>query len=179
MTEQEFWTLIQSTRRRDPEAHAERIEKRLAKMSADDVLEFVRLFELFRRAAYRWDLWGAAYVINGGCSDDGFDYFRNWLVLQGQKVYEAALKDPDSLADVVDGEEEVEADIGNPGHALYDRMTDGGDVWEAIQKKHPDFKLAPPDLGEGWDFDDDAEMRKRYPRLYAMYWGDEEEEGDE
>ena len=29
--------------------------------------------------------------------------------------------------------------------------------------------MGPPDLGEGWDFEDAAEMRKRYPRLFAKY----------
>lgn len=24
-----------------------------------------------------------------------------------------------------------------------------------------------PELGEGWDFDDDTEMKKRYPKLFA------------
>jgi hypothetical protein len=28
--------------------------------------------------SYRNDLWAAGYLINGGCSDDGFDYFRGW-----------------------------------------------------------------------------------------------------
>jgi hypothetical protein len=31
------------------------------------------------------DQWGAAYLANGGCSDDGFDYFRGWLIGQGRK----------------------------------------------------------------------------------------------
>ena len=30
--------------------------------------------------AYRWDIWAIAFIINGGCSDDGFEYFRGWLV---------------------------------------------------------------------------------------------------
>ena len=47
--------------------------------------------------AYRQELWGAAYLINGGCSDDGFVYFLGWLIAQGRDVYQAALPDPDSL----------------------------------------------------------------------------------
>ena len=34
--------------------------------------------------SYRNPLWAAAYLINGGCSDDGFDYFRGWLLTQGR-----------------------------------------------------------------------------------------------
>jgi hypothetical protein len=26
--------------------------------------------------AYTWDLWGAVFVLNGGDSDDGFEYFQ-------------------------------------------------------------------------------------------------------
>ena len=53
--------------------------------------------------AYHWDLWGAAYLINGGCSDDGFEYFRRWLVLQGRDVFQAAVSNPDTLAEVAEG----------------------------------------------------------------------------
>src|SRR6185369_16521467 len=48
-------------------------------------------------AAYRWDLWAAAYIVNGGCSDDGFEYFRAWLISQGQRFYEKCLADPEAV----------------------------------------------------------------------------------
>jgi Protein of unknown function (DUF4240) len=70
-------------------------------------------FEVQHRQAfadsYDWGLWGAAYVIDGGCSDDGFDYFRAYLISRGRAVFEAAMADPDSLAD---------ADL------------EGGEMWE-------------------------------------------------
>ena len=28
-------------------------------------------------------------MLKGGCSDDGFEYFRGWLISRGRKVYEA------------------------------------------------------------------------------------------
>ena len=51
-------------------------------------------------ASYREDLWGAAYLINGGASDDGFEYFRGWLMTQGRAVFARAVADPDSLAEL-------------------------------------------------------------------------------
>ncbi|MFE5591185.1 DUF4240 domain-containing protein [Streptomyces sp. NPDC056549] len=33
----------------------------------------------------------AAYMVNGGCCDDGFDYFRGWLIAQGRNVFERAV----------------------------------------------------------------------------------------
>ena len=41
---------------------------------------FEAAFRRYLNEAYTWDLWGAADVIHGGCSDDGFEYFRRWLV---------------------------------------------------------------------------------------------------
>ncbi|WP_217498085.1 MULTISPECIES: DUF4240 domain-containing protein [Sphingomonas] len=34
--------------------------------------------------SYRWDLWRAAKVAKGGVSDDGFEYFRTWLISRGR-----------------------------------------------------------------------------------------------
>ena len=50
--------------------------------------------------SYRSSLWAAAYVINAGCSDDGFGYFRGWLMFQGRETFGQAVADPDSLADL-------------------------------------------------------------------------------
>ena len=47
--------------------------------------------------SYWTPLWAAAYVINGGCSDDGFDYCRGWLILQGREVFEHVVADPRTL----------------------------------------------------------------------------------
>ena len=44
-------------------------------LPAAEIEAFDRLLYEKIDAAYRWSLWGAAYVINGGCSDDGFEYF--------------------------------------------------------------------------------------------------------
>jgi hypothetical protein len=49
--------------------------------------------------AYSYNLWGAAYVIHGGCGDDTFNDFRSSLISRGRASFERALADPDSLAD--------------------------------------------------------------------------------
>jgi hypothetical protein len=40
-------------------------------------------------------------VIEDGCSEDCFRDFRSYLISLGREAYEAALRDPDSLAPVV------------------------------------------------------------------------------
>ena len=51
--------------------------------------------------SYNEELWGAAVLINAGCSEDSFIDFRGWLMLQGKEVFYRALEDPDSLSEVV------------------------------------------------------------------------------
>ena len=51
--------------------------------------------------SYQSRLWGTTYVLMGGCSDDAFDYFRGWLIGQGEEIYYKVMKDPEFLADYI------------------------------------------------------------------------------
>ncbi len=51
-----------------------------------------------------------AYIINGGCSDDGFDYFLGWLIAKGRKYFEAALVNPERAGDGAEPGDVVECE---------------------------------------------------------------------
>lgn len=172
MTEDEFWHHVRAARRRDPDEHADRLAARLARLPAGDILAFGRWWHVQEARSYTWDLWGAAYLVNGGCSDDGFEDFRNWLILQGREVFEAALKDPDSLAAALGGDAEVEVEC-HPAYDAYCAATGTDDYAAALAAKYPDLPDFPT-LGGRWDFDDEDEMRRRYPKLFAAYLSDED-----
>ena len=109
MDRTQFWKLVAASRRDsggDLDEQVEALYRRLLKLSPAAIVRFQEIFDDFMRRAYRWDLWGAAYIIGGGCSDDGFLDFRAWLISRGQKVYENALRDPESLVRVVREEDE-------------------------------------------------------------------------
>jgi hypothetical protein len=103
--------------------------------------------------------------MNGGCSDDGFEYFRGWLVAQGQQVYEAALADPDSLAKVIDPD--------NDEHESEDILYVGMRAYEGVagtQLPAPTSRVqAPEPSGERWDFDDPEATARQLPRLARKY----------
>ena len=61
---------------------------------------FERWLAEVKDQAYDWRVWGAAFTMAHGCSDDAFSDFRSWLVLQGSAVFNRALQDPDTLVDV-------------------------------------------------------------------------------
>src|SRR5690242_6850463 len=79
-----FWEIIAASRRGlNPEraagnqSHQARgLEALLRALPPEDVLAFLQCFEERMVESYRWDLWAAASLIQGGCSDDAFDDFR-------------------------------------------------------------------------------------------------------
>ncbi|MEV8021053.1 DUF4240 domain-containing protein [Streptomyces sp. NPDC086554] len=172
MDETEFWEIVDRTRvaaEGDPEYHADLLTERLLELEPDMVLDFARHFEARYNRAYRWDLWGAAWILLGGASDDAFDYFRCWLIGQGREVFEGALHDPDSLADLLeDFDEEIDGDGEELGYAAdeaYEQLT--GVVT-------PDLGIAPaPPEPEGTplDFEDESAMTQRYPKLWVAFGG--------
>src|SRR5437764_10803043 len=104
MDPERFWELITLLGGPYEDRDMDVLLPALSCLSPEDILAFKQRFEYYVEQAYRMNLWGAAYTINGGSSDDGFYYFRCWLVTAGRETYEAALANADSLADVVDGE---------------------------------------------------------------------------
>jgi len=108
-----FWQHLAAARRGtadDCEMLAEKLTARLARRPKAEIIAFdLRLEELMNQAS-RWDVWGAAYLINGGCSDDGFAYFRGWLIAQGEEVFTRALADPETLVETIDPGEVAECE---------------------------------------------------------------------
>ena len=51
-------------------------------------------------ASHKADLWGAAYLINGGASADGLRALPGLADAQGRAVFARAVADPDSLAEL-------------------------------------------------------------------------------
>jgi hypothetical protein len=156
-----FWKIMEQTRSADADEQANAIVSILTKVAAEEIVDFERHMGELLAATYSWDVWGAAYLMRGGCSDDGFDYFRGWLIGQGKAIFEATLADPDSLADVPDLDDDAEGES-----LLYVAFRAHDKV---VGTELPRVRIDLPELGEEWDFDDDDEMRKRYPKLFTMF----------
>lgn len=104
----ELWAIIARVEEASGGELESACEAFAGELKALDDATLLAVEEAFTRAmigANDWRLVGAAYVIFGGVSDDMFWDFRAGLVALGRAIYEAALRDPDSLADVADVEE--------------------------------------------------------------------------
>ena len=94
-------------------------------------------------------------------SDDSFDYFCDWLISRGRDVFERALADPESLADVpeaADGEVEAEG-LRCAVQEAYEATH--GDELSISGSDH-----GPKPAGEPWDEDAVDEL---FPRLAAKF----------
>ncbi len=173
MTNDHFWQIIADNCTNGPDCDDwdVRLTVALSKLPAEVIVEWNHIFDNLAKQAYRNDLWAAAYLINGGASDDGFYYFRCWLIGMGKSVYENAIADPDNLADVVSPEMlEAEAEIYAAAHQAWMQVT--GNDYEA---DYPARNESAELVGEDWDFDDEQLCRQKIPRLFAKFgsknWG--------
>ncbi len=113
MLKTEFWKIIDDSRKEageDGKAHVDTLQAALKELEPNDLVSFQHWYDELAESADTWGLWGAAYVIGGGCSDDGFLDFKGWLVSRGEKVLAGAVADPDSLAKVVKPGEECQVE---------------------------------------------------------------------
>lgn len=164
MDKAQFWQLIESSRNKknDCDKQANKLKKELLKLSAEEIVEFDRIFVGLSDESYRWDLWAAAYIINGGASDDGFQYFRWWLISQGQTYFEAAMKDVERAGDGVEAGEEVECEaIAYCINHAYIEKT-GTDLPPHPTK--PGESLEPQ--GQPWE---EEELDTLFPALTAKF----------
>ena len=80
---------------------AKALRASLERKPKDAVEEFSSHLAAEINKANTWDLWGAAYLLKGGCSDDAFLYFRSWLLTRGRQPFEDSLRDPETLVSLV------------------------------------------------------------------------------
>jgi len=170
MNTNEFWALIGDAASvgGTPDTVADRVATTLAARDADEIIGFERHLRRVLDASFKVDLFGAAYLINGGCSDEGFDAFRGWLMMQGREAFARAVGETDSLAELpavrraaLTGEELVSERMLAAAPEAHRRAT-GEELPEESATKRPN-------TDDFWDFDDEDEVRRRFPRLAALF----------
>ncbi|MCL7460151.1 DUF4240 domain-containing protein [Micromonospora echinofusca] len=172
MRTDDFWQLIDRARADgggEPHAVAARAVALLAERAPEDIVGYARHQARVLSASHRVDLWGAAYLINGGVSDEGFHHFRGWLMTQGREIFARAVADPDSLAALpqvraasLSGEEFSAAQMLAVPWDAYRRAT-------AAELPADPAPVPVPDLNDFWDFDDEEEAKRRLPKLAALF----------
>ena len=144
----------------------------LSKLNPKEIIGFRLRTDELLDDTYNSEMWCAGYIMNGGCSDDGFVYFRNWVISRGKTVYYNAKENPDSLInEVVEERDEydfelfwyvaLEAFTQKTGKELHDFVDE-----DAVQKRginYFQFEFT-------WKEEDPESMKAICPRLFEKLW---------
>ena len=158
MSEEDFWAIVSAAHQEAPvsmEFKCENLGRSLGELSDLDLTAFAGHFDQAKARSYTWPLWGAAYVMDDGCSDDSFDDFRSSLISYGRERFEAALHDPDSLAEVLPDEAESLFYEGYQYVVAKEFERRGGSM-------PPSAAVPDEPSGEQWDEDT---VEALYPRI--------------
>ena len=169
LSEERFWEIV---------AHSDKgkeLEAELAKLTEDELFGFRYWWLRFSYQSYNQALWAVAYTVLGGCSDDSFDYFRNWLIARGKTVYYNAVRNADSLCDEFDDLTDKEypewEDVEYVPQEVFERKFKK-DFHET--EKTYDFNLEGfPDIEFEWQEDDEESIRKVCPKTFSKWWNND------
>ena len=188
MDKNEFWELIQKSYREanwENDKQMEILINELSQYSQEDILRFGKIYEIYANESYKQKLWAAAYVMNGGCSDDCFDYFRGWLISRGKEPYFNGILEPDSLIDLdIPYEEDYfeNEEMLSVAQSAFNKKIGTEDI-NVYFERMKEFELAPEeifdivdeisfgeDIDADWDEDNEETLRKLVPKLFKQYW---------
>jgi Protein of unknown function (DUF4240) len=172
MRTDDFWAVIDratADRPGSPGEVAKRAIAELATRGPEEIVAWGRHLDKVMVASGKEDLWAAAYLINGGCSDEGFDNFRGWLIAHGRDVLARSVREPDSLAEMPAVRE---AAMNGAFFEAAEVLTIASEAHEEATGTALPASESPatrPDPAMLWDFDNEEEMGRRLPRLSAMF----------
>lgn len=174
-----FWDLIAQAKAQygqDMDAAEIWLTDELVKRGPRAAQSFHDIMHAYTDLANRYGLWDAASIIKEyGCGDDGFLDFRSWLVAQGKEVYLAALKDPDSLAEVEPYGDCCFERLAYAGDYAYERLT-GRSAYDDTDRTV--FNELKHELGKEITYKDGIQYPREpwdlpafLPKLCARYGG--------
>ncbi len=171
-----FWTLIHEAKRlwgQDLDGSVQWLENQLLMMGPEQARNFNNIVYGYQALSHKYGLWSAASVMLNGCSDDSFLDFQCWLIAQGRDVFLAALKDPDSLADVPLYEHGSFPSLSCLGESAYEKMTGKSAYADHDPEAYHELKAElEPDIeyGDGIGYPYKWKDAAAYlPRLCAKY----------
>ena len=171
MDGQRFWAIMDrsAVHEADPEAQLDALRAELEALPAEEVLAFSHAFEAQLERAYTWDLWAVAYIAHGGASDDGFEYFRRWMVSKGQVFFERLLAHPDDLAGLLADDIEGVLEFEEVPYVTYEVWSEKtGQPVADMPAEMASMTLDRQPRGEPFD-EDPEQLERRFPNTWARF----------
>jgi hypothetical protein len=175
MNKTEFWRIINFAHQQAPaddQMQEELLIKNLEQYSAEDIIEFECILRQTIIEADDFGVMAAEKIIEGYVTDDPYVYFRCWLIGQGEQVYTRALRNPDSLAEVVTPETQVDFEpLLYVATTAYRNKTgkqeeDATFPRDVAATRGLDYDFGSKTKGKDWT---PEQLPTLLPRLWAMF----------
>lgn len=173
LDEEKFWQIIGRSLKstNDQDDQEQYLITEIEKLTPKEMIGFRLRTDYLLYETYNSEMWCAGYIMNGGCSDDSFEYFRCWVISRGKDVYYKAKANPDYLInEVVDGAEyydfesfwyvALQAFEKKTGKELYDYIDN--ENFKTKEGAYPQFEFT-------WQEEDPESMKKICPKLYNKF----------
>ena len=151
--EDSFWEIINESNENSVTASefTSNLESTLEKLKRSEISKFNKILLEKYDKLNSWDLLAIAYIVMGGCSDDGFDYFKMWIITQGKKVYEAAIRGPGPISKI------LKCRWGCQCEGLFSTVNNA--FFSRSGKNIKTIGISGKIFGEKWD---ESELEERY-----------------
>lgn len=168
-----FWQIVDKSIKNsnDESGQMSFLVKEIEKLAPKEIIGFRLRTDKLLYDTYNSEMWCAGYIMNGGCSDDGFEYFRNWVISRGKEIYYSAMENPDNLiSEYVEDKKYYDLEDfwyvaltafnNKTGKDLYDYISDD---FKTNEGNYPQFEF-------NWEEEKPETMKAICPRLFEKMW---------
>ncbi len=137
MDQTQFWHIIEQAKVEsagDQARQVELVKDQLRALSLEEVGVFDRIFHAYHSRSYSAALWRTLNELRD-TGDDGYEYFRAWLIGQGQGVFSEVTQHPGRLHEFIeaDGDWWLE-DLWYVAEMVYEEKT-GQSLWDLLKER--------------------------------------------
>lgn len=184
-----FWQIIENSLQEAGNLSEQRqsLALELERLTPEDIIGFQIRLEHHILSLHTPEIWCAACIMNDETDPVHFFYFKNWIVSQGQELFEKALAHPDRLSYYFrEGFNEDDLYEFENFHSITNDIflaKTSFPITNYIEKNQlENFSENFPKPDFDWDDENFTNLQIFCPRLYKIfvedYYSDEEEEED-
>ncbi len=168
-----YWKIVSIALKKSPNQDEQQqiLVSELQKLPADEIIGFKLRTDQLLFDIYNSEMWCAAYIINGGCSDDGFEYFRSWVISRGKEVYYNSKMKPDYLTEELNDEIE-DYEFEDFLYVANDAFTanTGKDIYDYIDDENFKFNEGQKTIEFTWQEENAYSLKAICPKLFEAKW---------
>jgi hypothetical protein len=168
--ERAFWEIIEtsgSPEKCSVDEQCENIVEKLSSRTKEELISFANIHKEVLHKAYTWPMLKASFIVTSYISDDVFEDFRNWVILNGKERFYKTIEHPDFISSYINVEDPVEEVTGEALLFVCE------EAWDGDIEELEDGYVYPKDPVIDDDWPSKEKLEEEFPKLYGKFWDDE------